>query len=286
MTYYTINQYQYYQFNYPDPTLGLYLVGPDNVSLWFNGVDYTFEVDRMQTSGVFNYDVYDSANNLIDMIELTVDSVAPSITHSLCLTEGLPLQFLPTPPIGSWVLSGNYYPDWLLLAFGYAIPTVPTVGEFYVLFETTINPLSNVYLVKFEFYSCLNEYDFCTPQDINIVWLNRAGGWSSYCFKGKKTYGVKIADKRTYQTTDGLTNYFKIDGVFDSIQVLSGEIPVSHINFVKGLKYSIQAFIKWSGGYIPILVEDKDFDLFTDGDGLTTYDFKVQYSAEKLIQTQ
>jgi hypothetical protein len=287
MTPYSINQYQYYQYNYPDPTVGLYLVGPDNVSLWFNGVDYTFEVDRPETAGVFVYDVYNSLDVLIDTIQLTVAVVNPSIIHTLCLSDGLAPQSLPPPPIGSWVLSGNYYPDWLFLAFsGYAVATVPVVGEFYVLFETTINPLSNVYLVKFVFNSCLDEYDFCTPQDINIVWLNRAGGWSSYCFKGRKTYGVKIADKRTYKTADNLVNYFKIDGVFDSIQVLSGEIPVSHINFVKGLKYSIQAFIKWTGGFIPILIEDKDFDLYTDGDGLTTYDIKVQYSAEKLIQTQ
>lgn len=287
MTAYTINQYQARNYNYPDVTLGLYITPfQDNVNLIYNGVDYTFEVDVIVTAGVYNFDVYDSLNVLIDTIVLTVTAVIPSITYNKCLAESIPPTALPPAPVGVWELSGNYYPEWLFLAFsGYAVATVPVVGTFYVLFQDNIDP-TQVYLIQFIFDSCLDEYDFCTPQDINIVWLNRAGGWSSYCFKGKKTYQVQIGNKSTFKDANGLLKYYKVEDVFDAIAVLSGEIPVSHSPFIKGLKYSIQAFIKWTGGFIPILIEDKDFDLYTDGDGLMRYNIQVKYSSEKLIQTQ
>ena len=282
----TINQYQARNYNYPNVTLGLSIVPfQDNVNLIYNGVDYTFEVDVITTVGVYVFTVLDALLVPIDTITVTVVAVAPSITYNKCIADSIPLTALPPAPVGVWQLSGNYYPEWLILAFGYAVPVVPVVGTFYVLFQDSIDP-TQVYLIEFIFDSCLEEYDFCTPYDINIVWLNRAGGWSSYCFKGKKTYQVQIGNKSTFKDANGLLKYYKVEDVFDAIAVLSGEIPVSHSPFIKGLKYSIQAFIKWTGGFIPILIEDKDFDLYTDGDGLMRYDIQVKYSSEKLIQSQ
>lgn len=282
----TINQYQARTYNYPNVTLGLTITPfQDNVNLIYNGVDYDFEVDVITTAGVYVFTVLDALLVPVDTITLTVTAVAPSITYNKCISESIPLTALPPAPVGVWQLSGNYYPEWLILAFGYAVPTVPVIGTFYVLFQDSIDP-TQVYLIEFIFDSCLEEYDFCTPYDINIVWLNRAGGWSSYCFKGKKTYQVQIGNKATFKDANGLLKYYKVEDVFDAIAVLSGEIPVSHSPFIKGLKYSIQAFIKWTSGFIPILIEDKDFDWYADGDGLMIYNIQVKYSSEKLIQTQ
>lgn len=287
MAVFTINQYQARTYIYPNVTLGLTITPfQDNVNLIYNGVDYDFEVDVITTAGVYIFTVLDALLVPIDTINLAVTAVAPSITYNKCISESIPPTALPPAPVGVWQLSGNYYPEWLFLAFaGYAVSTVPVVGTFYVLFQDSIDP-TRVYLIEFIFDSCLEEYDFCTPNDITIVWLNRAGGWSSYCFKGKKTYQVQIGNKSTFKDANGLVKYYKVSEVFDAIAVLSGEIPVSHSPFIKGLKYSVQAFIKWTGGFIPILIEDKDFDLYTDGDGLMRYDIQVKYSSEKLIQTQ
>lgn len=286
MAVFTINQYQARTYIYPNVTLGLTITPfQDNVNLLYNGVDYDFEVDVITTAGVYVFTVLDSLLVPIDTITLTVDPVAPSIVYNKCISESIPFTALPPAPVGVWQLSGNYYPEWLILAFGYAVITVPVVGTFYVLFQDSIDP-TQVYLIKFVFDSCLEEYDFCTPNDITIVWLNRAGGWSSYCFKGRKTYQVQIGNKSTFKDANGLLKYYKVEDVFDAIAVLSGEIPISHSPFIKGLKYSIQAFIKWTGGFIPILIEDQSFDLYTDGDGVMRYDIQVKYSSEKLIQTQ
>lgn len=285
---FNVNQYQTFTFIYPDPTAGLYINNPvDNIGFYFNGTDYNFEVDNFTTVSSNVFDVYDSLGNPYDTITLNVLGVVPSFSIVACLSDSIPFQILPPPPVGTWEISGNYYPEWLnVYIAGFEVQTVPTVGVFNVLFQDSGDPLNSVLLIRFTFTSCLTEYNFCSPQSFNVVWFNRAGGWSSYCFKGKKTYEVKIADKRIYKNSSGEQKYYNIDGVFDSIQVLSGELPISHADFVKSLKYSIQAYIKNSGGFVPILIEDKDFTLRTDGDGLFYYDISVKYSNEIMIQTQ
>lgn len=285
---FNINQYQTYTFVYTDLTPGLYINNPiDNIGFYFNGTDYNFEVDNISTVGSIVFDVYDSFGNPYDTITLNILGVIPSITINACLSDRVPFQSFPPAPFSNWEISGNYYPEWLTpYLSGFAVENVSTVGTFNILFQDSADPLNAVLLVRFVFDSCLTEYNFCSPYQINIVWLNRAGGWSSYCFKGKKTYDVKIAEKRIYKNSDNVQKYYNISGVFDAIQVLSGELPVSHVDFIKGLKYSIQAYIRNSGGFVPILIEDKDFTLRTDGDGLFYYDISVKYSSEIMIQTQ
>jgi hypothetical protein len=281
MAAFTINQYQYRNFTYLDSTLGLYMVNePDNIGFTYNGVDYTLEVDVVPVAGVYVFTINNSLNVFHDTITLTVTAVAPSVTHTLCLTDTLPLQAVPV----GYVLSGNYYPEWLTLAFGYFIFSVNQVGTFYVLFEDSGNP-NNVYLVEFVFDTCLDTYDFCTPWDINVTWLNPMGGWSSYCFQGKKTYQVGIENKQIYKNTNNIQRYSSVTGVYDKVLVLSGEIPISHLNFIKSLKFSIQAFVL-GNTFLPILIEENDFNLYEDGDGVARYNIQVKYSTELLVQTQ
>lgn len=289
MATYNINQYQYHQFSYADTTAGLYINNqPANIGFTFNiGVDYTFEVDVFTNAGSYVFDVYDSLGNPYDTITLNVGGVLPNITHTLCLSDELGRQFLPSAPVGSWQLSGNYFPSWLNLGLGqYSITNVTNVGEFFVLFEDDTDPLNNVYLVKFVFDSCLTEYSFCSKWNANLVWLNLAGGWSSYCFKGRKTYGVEVGDKRMYKTSNRTRKYYNILDVYDTIEILSGEIPVSHAEFIKSLKYSVQVYLFRNGTFTPVIVTDASFTLYTDGDGLMKYDVAIQYAQETKIQTQ
>lgn len=287
---FTINQYQYYSsFNYSDGTPGLYINNqPDNIGFNFNGATYDVQVDRYTIAGTYTLDVYDSSDTLYDTIDIVVAPVSPDITHTGCLAETNVFgSTLPPAPVGAWQVSGNYTPEFLFVAFsGYIVPVIDRVGDYYVLFEDDIDPLNNVYLVKFEFESCLDEYSFCSKYDINLVWQNPAGGWSSYCFKGKKTYGVKMQDKKIYKDGNNIQRYYKIESPYDTIDVLSGELPMSHVDFVKSLKYSVQAYIFRNSQFIPVLIEDKEFTLFQDGDGYFFYNFTIKYSEEINIQTQ
>lgn len=286
MTSYLINQYQQYNFNYPNTSLGLYITPVlDNVGLTYNGLDYTFQVDVVNDPGVYEFFVYDSLDVLIDTIFLTVQKTPIDISFTKCITESIPLQALPPAPFGAWVLADDTYPSWLVLAFGYAVPSVNTVGTFYILFVDTLDPINSTYLVEFIFDSCLPTYDLCTPNRINITWLNISGGFSSYCFKGRKTYGVDVENKRTYKDSNNLRKYYNINGVYDTIEVLSGEVPISHLPFLKSLKYSVQVWI-FRNAWIPIIIDNSNFTLYTDGDGLGRYDITVKYSKEILVQTQ
>ena len=289
MATYNINQFQYHEFSYADTTAGLYINNqPDNIGFNFNvGVDYTFEVDVFDTAGTYVFDVYDSLGNPYDTITLNVGGVLPNITHTLCLSDSLDMQTLPPAPVGTWQISGSYTPSWLNVGLAqYFITNVTNVGEYYVLFEDDTDPLNNVYLVKFVFNSCLQEYSFCSRWNANLVWLNLAGGWSSYCFKGRKTYQVEVGDKRTFKTSSSIKKYYNILDVYEQVDILSGEIPISHADFIKSLKYAIQVYLFKNGTFIPVIVNDASFTLYTDGDGLMSYDVSIQYAQEIKIQTQ
>lgn len=137
--------------------------------------------------------------------------------------------------------------------------------------------------------------DACEPDDsdylLRIVWLNPTGGWSSYLFNQKKTYGVDIGGSRVFKNSDRETHYIQHDNIFDSVVQPSGLIPESHVDFLKSLKYSIAAFV-YDGAsgdditYLPIFNYAKSFELKKQSNGFYKYDFEFSYSAEIITQTR
>lgn len=292
MAAYTINQYQAYTFSYVSATPGLHIQNvPDNIGFTnnFDGT-YDFEVDVAGSPGVTIYNVLDALDVLVDTITLTINAVVPNETHNLCLSDINNIYPLPAPPSGSWVYTDDYYPSFIiLLPFGFgalAVSIAGKVGEFNFLFQTTTDPLNEVYLIRIVIASCLPEYNFCSPYRVPILWLNPAGGWSTYCFKGKKTYGVTIGQSRQFKTPQKVIKHYSRTDIYDTIGVLSGEIPVSHAGFLKSLKYAIQAYIISNMGYIPILIEEKDFVLYEEGNGLMIYNLDLKVATEINVQTQ
>lgn len=290
MTNYTVNKYQSFVFNYPYTGVLLHINGlPPNVSFYLLGGSYKFEVDVITTVGVFNYNVLNSANVVVDTIQLTVNNVNPSQSFNLCLGDINKIFSLPAPPSGSWVYSDNYYPSFINISpFGFGLVTVgiaSKIGEFNLLFQSTASPLTQVHLIRITVKSCLVERCKCTGLNECVVWLNPSGGWSSYCFKGKKTYGVNINNTKNFKTSKGEVRHYSRTDIYDSLLVLSGEIPVSDAPNVKTLKYAIQAYLLRVNGYVPIIIEEKDFELFTDKDGLMRYNIDCYLSNEIVIQT-
>jgi hypothetical protein len=292
MASFTINESQSFTFSYVNATAGLYIQNvPDNIGLTnnFDGT-YSFQVDVAVEIGITNFAVMNALNVQVDTITLTVIKKVPDEVHELCLAEINQLFPLPAPPSGTWVFSGSFYPDYIsLLPFGNGIIAVSIAGQVTTLnlmFQTTTNPLSETYLVQIVISSCLTEYNFCSPYRIPVLWLNPAGGWSSYCFKGRKTFGVTIGDSRQFKTTNRIEKHYSRSRIYDTIGVLSGEIPVSHAAFLKSLKYSIQAYVISTVGYLPMLLDEKDFVLYEEGNGLMTYNLNLKLATEINIQTQ
>lgn len=291
MVLYTINQYQTFDFSYVSGTAGLHIdTLPDNIGFYnnFDGT-YTFGVDVAGAPSVIVYDVLNALDVVVDQIQLTIAAKAVDETHALCLSQINQLFPLPAPPSGSWVISNTYYPDFIiLLPFGNGIVAVSIAGktgDIYLMFQTTTNPLTETYLMKIEIQPCLPSYNFCTPYRVPIIWKNPAGGWSSYCFKGKKTFGVSIGNSKQYKNSNRVQRHYSRSDIYDTWSVLSGELPVGHAAFLKSLKYSIQAYILTTIGYLPILIDEKEFILYEEGNGLMTYDVPLKLSTEIPIQT-
>lgn len=292
MASFTINQFQSFTFSYVNSTPDLYIDNvPDNIGLTnnFDGT-YSFQVDIAETAGITNFAVMDAFNIQIDTITLTVIAKTPDEVHNLCLGQINQLFPLPAPPSGSWVFSASSYPDYIILIpLGFGIVAVSIAGQvttLNLLFQTTTDPLNETYLIQIVIEPCLSDYTLCTPYKAPIVWLNPAGGWSSYCFKGRKTFGVTIGQSRQFKTSQKVVKHYSRTDIYDTIGVLSGEIPVSHASFIKSLKYSIQAYLITTIGYIPILIDEKDFVLYEEGNGLMTYNLNLKLATEINIQTQ
>jgi hypothetical protein len=291
MASYVINQYQAFEFLYPSAAVGLYIANLPAGIGFYNNFDgtYTFEVDPQTVVGVTNYTVLDALNAPIDTITLTVVIKLPDETHTLCLSDINNLYPLPVPPSGIWNYTDDYINEMFqLLPFGNGVLAVLIAGRtgtFNMLFQTTTNPLAETYLIEINIESCLEEYLFCSPYKLPVLWLNRAGGYSSYCFKGKKTFGYDIGKRLQYKTTERVKKNYYIGDVYQTVFALSGEIPKSHIEFIKGLKYSIQAWIFTPQGYLPITFDENNFTYYTEGDGFAKYNIEVSISTEVIIQT-
>lgn len=292
MASYIINEWQTFNFSYPSAALNLTILNSPPSIGFYNNFDgtYTFQVDVAGAAGITNFTVLDNTLTPIDTITLTIIAKEPDKIVNLCLADLNSFTALPAPPSGIWNLSNIYYPSFVqFLPFGngiVAISIAGITGEFNFLFQTTTNPLTETYLIRVIIEPCFPSYEFCSPNRVPIIWLNRTGGWSSYCFKGKKTYGVTIGNSRQFVNTQRTIQHYSRTQVYDTLGVLSGEIPVSHSNYVKSLKYAVQAYIISTIGYIPILIEEKDFTLYTDGDGLMTYNVILKYATEIKIQSQ
>lgn len=124
----------------------------------------------------------------------------------------------------------------------------------------------------------------------NIAWVNREGGWSSYAFEGKKTFGVEVDDIKTYKS-NGIVKRQSIEGVFNTVEVSLSNKSIKDLIFISTLKKSIQAFLwseltqQWS---IPILLDTGNFPVyslpFKQIDVNDKFTFK--YAEEEVIQTQ
>lgn len=127
----------------------------------------------------------------------------------------------------------------------------------------------------------------CLSYPLNIVWLNPDGGFSSYTFNAKKKYGVEIGGSSTWKDSNRITRYNSIDDIFDSVIQASGYIPETHVDLLKSLRYSMQAWVVTPG--TPPTIQEifnyaKSYDLKDQGTGFFKYDFDFNYSSEILTQ--
>jgi len=105
----------------------------------------------------------------------------------------------------------------------------------------------------------------CPENIANIAWVNREGGWSSYVFDGRKTYGKDISTVNTYKRGTELKRS-TVEDVYDVIEVNINNKSIKDLIFIASLRQSIQAYLfddatlQWS---IPIFIDKDSFPIYT-----------------------
>lgn len=126
----------------------------------------------------------------------------------------------------------------------------------------------------------------CSDNNINIVWLNRQGGYSNFIFSERQDFNVDIGKKNTYISSD-IIKYASIKGVYNGKIVYSTGLSKTAIDFIDTLKYSIQAWIFNSDHtFTPILVDVKSFTKYNTNEEMYTISLPFIYAKVLNIQKQ
>ncbi len=137
----------------------------------------------------------------------------------------------------------------------------------------------------------LQKADGICPENIaNIAWVNQEGGWSSYVFDGRKTYGKDISTVRTYKRGTQLKRS-NVEDVYDVVEVNIVNKSIKDLVFISSLRQSIQAYLyddntlQWS---IPIFIDKDSFPVYTvPFKQIQVVDkFTFRMANEIIIQTQ
>lgn len=190
------------------------------------------------------------------------------------------------PPaiIGAWVEYGTW-PVWANLSGGYIIVFNAQLGVTNLQIVNNTDPENPVYAsVQITTTNCYEEGQ-CLQYPLHIVWLNPEGGFSSYNFSPKKSYNVDIGSSSTMKDSDLITRYVSINNIYDTTIQPSGFIPETHVDLLKSLRYSQQAWVVVdSSNALEIFNYAKSFELKKQANGFYKYDFEFSYSSELLTQ--
>lgn len=124
----------------------------------------------------------------------------------------------------------------------------------------------------------------------NIAWINREGGWSSYIFDGRKTYGKEVGDVKTFKSGNRLKR-LSVENVYDVVEVSISNKSDRDLRFIASLRQSIEAYLwsestkSWS---IPIILNKESFAVYSmPFKQINVADkFTFRYSEEVIIQSQ
>jgi len=137
----------------------------------------------------------------------------------------------------------------------------------------------------------LQKADSLCPDNVaNIAWVNREGGWSSYVFDGRKTYGKDISTVNTYKRGTELKRS-TVEDVYDVVEVSVSNKAIKDLIFIASLRQSIQAYLydestlQWS---IPIFIDKDSFPVYSVPFKQIRVDqkFTFRMSNEIIIQKQ
>lgn len=115
---------------------------------------------------------------------------------------------------------------------------------------------------------------------INLVWLNKEGGYENYIFTGRRqVYEVEGGEAIEFKTANLTRKNAQLSNIYNAVIVNTGDIPREHLVKLASLRSSIQAWIY--EGELPAYIEfDERFEpILIDRDSIVVNDTR-----EKIIQ--
>lgn len=152
------------------------------------------------------------------------------------------------------------------------------------------NILGDTGTITINVLDCAEGFTFCPANAIaNVAWLNPAGGWSTYIFAGMLTKGVDVGKASTFKDRNRVKKYAERKDAYITRVVTTGYIPKPQVDFLRTLRYAIQAFLyndNTSAWDIPIMLESENFDEYDNKQQLFEVRIKFSYATELFIQSQ
>ncbi len=183
---------------------------------------------------------------------------------------------------------GNYS-SWLF------VPSVVPTGTFPISFSGTDG---NEYLIVITKTATCADYSFANKccDSTNIVWVNTLGGYENYIFGGiRKVLEINEGDSDTFKTQDLTLKNSQLKNVYDTVVVNTGKVPLSHLEKLKSLRNSIQAwyynenlpaYYEWSSRFTPIILDREGMILSDTKEKIIERSVRFRIAKEINIQSQ
>lgn len=132
--------------------------------------------------------------------------------------------------------------------------------------------------------------DCADDNSFAIVWINQAGGRSSYWFNQNKVYELRISDGKTFINESQELRYASRGEVYDAIDVSQQLIPIQDSELIKTLLCSIQAWRTNNIGdiskWVPIIIDESSTKLVDLSSEFQSVSFSLRDAKAKQIQKQ
>jgi hypothetical protein len=266
------------------------------VNLITGDTGYKYTVQPNEFVGTHTIYITEDGSNYI---VVTITNCEPDYTVTGCVGDIEDSAFLEVSEgFGPWepytelpegvTLEGEGVPGEQYL---HVIITAPTVYNITLVSENEGGDKEYI-VIRITPTDCWEEIDPCEMTGsnqylLNLAWFNRDGGWESYIFSTPKVFKKRIGGTTVFKTTGFVSKYVSIKGVYNARDVKSGHIPLSHLNKLEEMEYTIQAYLwndtteNWD---VPILIDAESFVLKEEGNGFYNYNFSFIYATELKVQ--
>ena len=176
----------------------------------------------------------------------------------------------------------------------YTPETTPAVGSKTLNLQYTINGYSEISIITLNIIDCVqpsvSTYEECVKDPIRIVWLNNNGGWDNYLFSQDKSYEVDQEGATRFFNSNNELKHASRGRVYNVVECINDQLPISHIDKIKSLRNSIQAYVltsesDYSEAY-PIYIDQANFKTYETANQLHSANFRFMFAKPLTIQEQ